>query len=218
MAWSAALKDEGVKLEDFHAFDLQWKQEAFSDWCDTRRDEFVERLTIIIQKHTMFGVGGLVLAKDFQKLPQKFKDEINHPYFIGIKNLLDEFIYGPFVPELRRRKVHFFFERMKVFFEEEVLRAFARSRDVKGFHVLGQITTGCDSSDMLGLQAADLAAYHVRAELSRLEYKPHLQIRPAMEALKRKYRLDIAYADQEKLRSLYFNLVIERARRPGDAV
>jgi hypothetical protein len=66
---------------------------------------------------------------------------------------------------------------------------------------------------MLPLHAADLAAYHVRSEISRLHYKPQLNTRPAMDALKKKYRLSITYSDQAALRDLYFGLVIERARR-----
>lgn len=209
--WRIALKEYGVSVEDFHAFDLQWKRNAFTGWSDTRRDEFVDRLAKIISKHAAFGVGGFVLTKDFVGMPQTFKDEIRHPYFIGIHNLLNEFIKGPFVPELRGSKVDFFFERMKEFFEDEVRRAFARVREVKGSHVLGLVTTGCDPAQMLPLQAADLAAYHVRAEISRLKYKPQLQIRPAMEALRKKYRLDVAYSDRAALQDLFFKLAIWRA-------
>ena len=211
--WRVALKDEGIGAKDFHAFDLQWKTEAFDGWSDTRRDAFVERLSKIINRHLMFGVGGLVLAQDFDKMPQGFKHEIKHPYFIGVHNLLNQFISGPFVPELQGRKVNFFFERMKPFFESEVALAFDRIRDVKASHVLGKITLGGDKATMLPLHAADLAAYHVRAEVSRLHYKPQLAIRPAMEALKKRYRLSLTYSDRDTLRDLYFQMVIERARR-----
>ena len=75
----------------------------------------------------------------------------------------------------------------------------------------GGVIAGGSPENLLPLQAADFAAYLVRAEISRLKYKPHLQVRPAMEALKKRYRIDVAYSDREALRDLYFKLTIERA-------
>jgi hypothetical protein len=138
MDWRIALADEGIGAADFHAFDLQWKKGAFDGWCDPRRDAFVERLSKIIDRRLLFGVGGLVLAKDFDQMSQSFKDEIKHPYFIGIHNLLNQFISGTFVPEIGRRKVNFFFERMKPFFESEMAVAFDRIENRKGLPRVGR--------------------------------------------------------------------------------
>lgn len=211
MAWRRALKEFGVPPQKFHAFDLQWKKDWYHDWSKDREQDFVQRLTSIIDHHTMFGMGGFVLAEDFAKMPQAFRDEVKHPFFLGLNSLLHQFETGPFVGELRKRHVNFFFERMKPFFEEEMSAMFSRLRDMKMAHVFGQITMGGDKKTMLPLHAADLAAYHVRAEISRLEYKPHLEIRHAMDALKEKYRLSITYMGRQQMRDLYFRLKIERA-------
>jgi hypothetical protein len=101
---------------------------------------------------------------------------------------------------------------MTPFFENGVSEIFSRLRELKLGHVLGQITTGGERQNMLPLHAADLAAYHLRAELSRLQYKSHLQIRPAMDALKEKYRLWVTYSGLTELREMYMELRIERAR------
>lgn len=102
---------------------------------------------------------------------------------------------------------------MKPFFENGLNENFSLLRDLKMGHVLGQITTGGEKQNMLPLHAADLAAYHLRAEISRLEYKPHLEIRPAMDALQEKYRLWVTYSGRKELREHYMLSRIERARR-----
>ncbi|MGA7869675.1 MAG: hypothetical protein WCA22_02135 [Candidatus Binatus sp.] len=212
MEWRRALKAFEVPPEKFHAFDLQYKRGFFCDWCEEREREFVEKLSSIIDCHTMFGVAGFVLAKDLAQMPQAFRDEIKHPFFIGVNSMLHSFEKGPFVPELRKRHVNFFFENMKPFFDEEVIKIFSHLRDLQMGHVLGQITMGGEKKNMLPLHAADLAAYHLRAEISRLQYKPDLTIRYAMDALQKKYRLWVTYSSLKELRDLYFQLKIERAR------
>lgn len=209
--WCRTLKDFGVPPEKFHAFDLQFKKEWFHDWDADRETDFVEKLTSIINRHTMFGVAGFVLAKDLAQMPQAFRDEVKHPFFIGFNSVVHSFYKGPFVPELKNRRVNFFFEQMKAFFDDEVIKIFSHLREVKMGHVLGQITMGGEKKNMLPLHAADLAAYHLRAEISRIQYKPHLTMRHAMEALREKYRLWVMYSGLAELRDLYFKLKIERA-------
>jgi hypothetical protein len=212
MEWRRALRDFEVPPARFHAFDLQCKKDWFYDWDLDREKDFVERLSSIIDSNTMFGVAGFVLAKDLAQMPQAFRDEIKHPFFVGVNSMLHSFDKGPFVPELKKRRVNFFFEQMKPFFEDEVNIIFAHLRDIKLGHVLGQIKTGGEKENMLPLHAADLAAYHLRAEIARLEYKPYMTIRYAMDALREKYRLWVTYSGLKELRDMYFQLRIARAR------
>jgi hypothetical protein len=212
MAWRPILKHFGVPPEKFHAFDLQWKRGWYKDWCLEKEKDFVEQLTAVTNKHLLFGVGGFALAKDLAQMPQEFRDEVKDPFVVGVNAVFRSFEKGPFVPLLKKRRVNLFFERMSPFLEEEVIKMFSHLRDTRMGHILGEITMGGDKSNLLPLHAADLAAYHLRAELSRLEYKPHLTMRHTMNVLLKQYRLGLTYYDLDGLRDAYFKLKIERAR------
>jgi hypothetical protein len=210
-AWRKVLEHFEVPLVEFHAYDLQKHKGWYEHWSDEKEQDFVDQLSAVIDKHLMFGVGGFVLAKDLTQLPQDFQNEIKHPFFVGIDALFQSFEKGPFVPQLKKRRVDFFFERMKPFLDQEVIKIFSRLRETRMDRIFGEITMGGDKETLLPLHAADLAAYHLRAELSRLEYKPHLTMRHAMSNLLKSHRLGLTYCGVKELRDWYFRLKIERA-------
>jgi hypothetical protein len=83
---------------------------------------------------------------------------------------------------------------MKPFLDQEVIKIFSRLRETRMDRIFGEITMGGNKETLLPLHAADLAAYHLRAELSRLEYKPHLTMRHAMSNLLKSHRLGLRTA------------------------
>ena len=207
--WRAALRKYKVGM--FHAADLQWGRGDFVGWTREHKDAFALELSSIVHRHTMFGVGGLCLVEDFMSLPPTFRNEIGHPFFVGLYNLLNEFISGEIVPELRGRKVDFVFDQQDQL-GRQTQHIFKQIRAAKGTNVLGQIRFA-ESWALSFLQCADLAAYHIRAEISRLRYKQHLDVWPAMAALQQKHQLSVVYSDRKMLWDLYTKLRIERALR-----
>ena len=207
--WRHTLPRHGVKV--FHAVDLRWRRGEFAGWSDDQEAALISDLTAITNRHVMFGVGGLLLTREYMALAQWFRDEIKDPYFIGLHNLFNEILKGPCANEIRGETVNFIFDQQNRL-EAGTLEMFEGLRARKASGIFGTITFG-DKEKIVPLQCADLLAYNVRAELARVVYKPHLNILPAMEQLLRRYRVDAAYSDREALRDLFFKRIIQRANQ-----
>jgi Protein of unknown function (DUF3800) len=209
-AWQKALRSHGVDV--FHAVDLRWRRGEFVDWTDGQADALIKDLTRIANKHILFGVGGLLLVKDYMTLAEWFREEVKDPYFVGLQNLFNEILKGPCAPEIRGDRVNFVFDR-QTWLEAGTREMFEGLSQRKAHGIFGSITFA-DKEKEIPLQCADLLAYNVRAELARITYKPHLEMLPAMKELLKNYRVDIAYSDLAALKDLFFGRVIQKARHP----
>jgi Protein of unknown function (DUF3800) len=205
--WRRTLHEHGVKV--FHAAHLRWRRGEFIGWSDDRERALIDDLTRLATRYTMFGVGGLLLVKDYMELSQWFRDEIRDPYFVGLKQLFDELLQGPCAEEIRGETINFFFDR-----QNRLGPGTTEMFDVFSIHkargAFGTLGFG-DKEKIIPLQCADLIAYNVRAEVARMVYKPDLEILPAMKRLLKENRIDVAYCDEAGLKDLFFKRVIQRA-------
>jgi hypothetical protein len=207
LAWRATLREYGVKA--FHAVDVRRRRGEFRGWTDEESGNFVNDLSDIANKFTSFGVGGLLLVKDYAAMPKLLRDETKHPFYICLRDLFWEFIRDPLASEVGGRTVDFVFDEFRQFSGETqtVFDKFKAERNES--RVFGSIHFETEGVE---LQAADLLAYYVRAEISRMVYKSHLDILDAMRRLN-SGKLNVVYSTQKNLSDLYFTIKIERARR-----
>jgi hypothetical protein len=209
LGWRAILRKYGVKA--FHAVDVRRRRGEFRGWTDKKSEDFVNDLAQVANKFTSFGVGGLLLVKDYAAMPDLLRDETKHPFYVCLRDLFWEFIRDPLASELSGKRVDFVFDEFRQFSGEtrKVFDKFKAERNQS--RIFGSIDFDTEGIE---LQAADLLAYFVRAEISRMTYKSHLNILDAMTRLN-SGRLNIVYSTQKNLSDLYFAIKIERARRGG---
>ncbi|HXX76204.1 MAG TPA: DUF3800 domain-containing protein [Nitrospiraceae bacterium] len=195
--WTKCLNKYHV--DEFHlARFMRDKELPYRNWSKEKRDEFINELIAIARRHTCGGFGGLVVVDDYNKiLPAQIKREHKHPYYFCFQMLIDILLSELDTLHLPAgEQVAFIFEQNQQFADgaTESYKRIKQFRD-KG-NRLGSITFG-SRKQHVPLQAADLIAYTIRAELSRFtKAKP----RPdwGME-LSRKKNLKIVYCSKDGL-------------------
>jgi len=190
---------EKYRVSEFHlARFLRNEEPPYRTWNKEKREEFIDELIGIARRHTCGGFGGLVVLEDYnQILPAHIKREHKHPYYFCFQMLIDILL-----PELDTlhlpagEQVAFIFDQNQQFANgaTESFKIIKQIRDKDDR--LGSITFG-SRKQYIPLQAADLIAYTVRAELSRFtKEKP----RPDWGMnLSRKKNLKIVYCNKDGL-------------------
>ena len=182
-------------MTDFIARERQFK----NDWPNTKRDEFIERLTMTASEYTTLGVGCCVVDDEFRQLPKDVQNEWREPYYFctwGILSLLlgVEQYYPITIP----RPLWFLFDRRKKAVELAASIFYHVKATKDPTNMLGEMGFG-EMWKTPQLQAADLLVYETARHKLERDYNLSPSMRKSFERLKRKNRLLIVYLNREYL-------------------
>jgi hypothetical protein len=207
--WCGILEKFRVPLDDnpehthpfFHTTDFIAREKQFkNDWSNTKRDEFMELLTLTASEHTVCGVSCCVIEQEYDHaLPKDIKDQWREPYFFCVWAVLSALVglERHFTITLPK-PLWFLFDRKKkaVKFAGEIFHLMKSVNDPK--HVLGEMGFG-EMWRTPQLQAADLLVYEMVRRTLDEHHDPKLPLRKSAEKLARKGSLVFINMNTERL-------------------
>jgi hypothetical protein len=214
--WRGILDKFQIPLDDksehtepfFHTTDFITRHKQFAnDWPDSKRDEFMELLTMTASEHTVVGVACCVDEKEYLRvLPDDVKTQFREPYFFCIWGVLSalaglEDRSRIILPD---KPLWFLFDRKK----KAVRLAstiFNTTKTLRANQVLGEMGFG-EMWNTPQLQAADLLTYEAVRRSLEERHDPTTPIRRSLQRLRRKGNLYFIHLDEERLRR-YVQLV-----------
>ncbi len=167
--WATRLRKFGVKEFHMRSF-MRDKEYPYRNWPDRKREKFINALIKIARDNTRFGIGGLVVLEDYNRIvPDFLRDERKHPYHFTFQMFFDLILpqLEKFDPPLPKgHQVAFIFEQNQQF-EADAIKAFHAIKGLRDKHDrMGSIDFFPKKRCPL-FQIADLIVYLVRDDLSR---------------------------------------------------
>ena len=102
VGWQNVL--ERFKLEMFHMTEYETRKQAFENWSNAMRTDFLGQLIDLVNRHTIVAVGAGILVDDYEALPEDNRRRLGHPYAMcGLKAVADTFRW---VDDFIAKKVH----------------------------------------------------------------------------------------------------------------
>lgn len=194
-AWRKVLRAYDARI--FHMKDYAHSRGEFQGWSKVKRDSFCIALTDAIHGHALFGLGGLVLIRDYDTIvPEALKHEIRHPWYfcfsVLMRGIRQSYKY------LRPGRIRFVFDR-NYEFQSTATEMFHRLKGYNPEHAerLDEIRF-LPKDNIPALQAADFLAWEVRRYADHKFSHSMRPIRKSMEALTRGNRLLVGYYDADQ--------------------
>jgi hypothetical protein len=197
--WKARLTERNVK--QFHMRDfMRIKEYPYRNWCVFDRNEFLKELIRVARQKTRFGFGSLVHVPDYDSVvPADLKEDRVHPYYFTFQLFFDMLL-----PELERlslpkgQRAAFFFEENGQF-QDAANKAFWEIKNIRDKHDrLGSITF-LPKNKCIAFQAADMAAWIFREDLSLKKQTLPRPRREWVDQLIARSNVVVGYYDYENL-------------------
>ena len=198
--WETRLREYGVKEFHMRSF-MRDKEYPYRNWPPKRREKFINALIKIAQKNTRFGIGGLVVLDDYNRIvPDFLREERKHPYYFSFQMFFDLPLpqLEKFDPPLPKGdQVAFIFDQNQQF-EEEAIKAFHDIKQLRDKHDrMGSIDFRSRKKCRV-LEVADLIVYLMRDDLSRLT-RGEKRRRDWIDELRQRENLLVGYYDKGNL-------------------
>jgi hypothetical protein len=180
--WDALL--ERHRISHVHMAGLMNFRDEFEalkkEWGPIKRDRVLDDFANLIRSRVGYGVLTAFDTKHFRQMSQKFRDKIKNPHFtifrLALNILMDKVALDvknyPGIVDVN----------VSIICDQD---AGTSSECLRHVHKLRQIDARardrlvgvcfCDSKSVSPLQAADMLAYTIRAEIERRSQHPHLQ-------------------------------------------
>lgn len=185
----------------------------YRGWTDEKKDQFIRALASVARDNTLFGAGGLVSVRDYDKeIPERQKTQAVHPYHFCFQLFLDTVLETlrkrfaiPFPPDVQ---VVFFFDRQQQF-AAKATEVFNQVRALRDTEKRMADIHFVDKKNHIPIQAADLLAFRMRKVLTRkLEGKVAINTGSWDDELAARRNLVLSYYDVENLKKLVSNATL----------
>ncbi|HEV2989032.1 MAG TPA: DUF3800 domain-containing protein [Candidatus Angelobacter sp.] len=157
---------ETLELYGVHELPLN----AYRNWPEQKRTEFLETLIDIVRKHTSFGVASILRVEDYEGCaPDWFQWENEHPYYFAFQLFFDMFLGTveklPDPPLPPGEQLTFVLDQNE--FMQRSAGIFLQLKALRDHHDRMGTITFKSRKDCSLLQAVDLTASLVQSEVSQ---------------------------------------------------
>ena len=202
----------------FHMTDFIARKKQFeNDWPDSKRDEFVELLTLTASEHTVAGVACCVNEEEYRRvMPADIQAHFREPYFFCVWGVLSSLAgMEDRWPITLPTPLWFLFDQKKKAVEL-ASRVFYTTKTLRANNVLESMGFG-EMWKTPQLQAADLLTYEAVRRSAEERHDPSAPRRRSFETLSRKGNLFVIHMNEDRLKR-YVELArdAEKAATSGD--